>query len=156
MVGDWIERLLGGLGLPAGEAEPTADEALALAAALLLIEVGRADFQWDQRELDAIVRALVAGHDLSPAEAEALLARAREQSEATVSLHPTLRLLNAQLDTAARRRILLDCWRVALADGVLDRYEEHELRKIADRLHLSHADFIQAKLRAQRERAAEE
>ncbi len=156
MAKGWIERLLGGLGLPAGDEPPAEDEALALATALLLIEVGRADFHWDQRELDAIVRALSEQHGLTTAEAEALLARARERSEAAVSLHPTLRLLNAELDTAAKRRVLLDCWRVALADGVLDRYEEHELRKIADWLHLSHADFIQAKLRAERERVAGE
>lgn len=42
-------------------------------------------------------------------------------------------------------------WRVAFADGRLDRYEEHLIRRIADLLHLPHRDFIRAKLRAQGE-----
>jgi uncharacterized tellurite resistance protein B-like protein len=43
---------------------------------------------------------------------------------------------------------LVALWQVALADGRLDRFEEYALRKLGDLLHLSHADFIQAKLAA--------
>ena len=34
-------------------------------------------------------------------------------------------------------------WRVAFADGRIDRYEEHILRRIADLLYLRHQDFIE-------------
>ena len=36
-------------------------------------------------------------------------------------------------------------WRVAWADGRIDRYEEQILRRVADLIHLRHGEFIQAK-----------
>ena len=37
-------------------------------------------------------------------------------------------------------------WQVAYADGHLDHYEEHLIRRVADLLYVEHRDFIQAKL----------
>jgi uncharacterized tellurite resistance protein B-like protein len=36
---------------------------------------------------------------------------------------------------------------MAFADGNIDKYEEHVVRKISDLIHISHNDFIQSKLR---------
>ena len=36
---------------------------------------------------------------------------------------------------------------IAFADGHLDKFEEHVVRKIADLIHISHNDFIQSKLK---------
>jgi uncharacterized tellurite resistance protein B-like protein len=41
-----------------------------------------------------------------------------------------------------------ELWRAAYSDGALHEYEEHLIRRIADLLHLSHSQFIGAKLRA--------
>ena len=38
--------------------------------------------------------------------------------------------------------------RVAFSDGVIDKYEEQLVRKVADLLHVRHHDFIAAKHRA--------
>jgi len=40
-------------------------------------------------------------------------------------------------------------WRVAIADGTIDMYEDQLVRKLADLLYVSHADFILAKRRVQ-------
>ena len=45
-----------------------------------------------------------------------------------------------------RRELLRMLWRVAYADGRLDKYEEALLRKLGDLLFLSHDDFIREKL----------
>jgi len=47
-------------------------------------------------------------------------------------------------------------WEVAYADGRIDRYEEHLIRKISELLHLSHKDFITGKqiARARAEKAS--
>ena len=37
-------------------------------------------------------------------------------------------------------------WRVAYADGDLDKYEERLIRQVADLTHVSHKDFIRLKL----------
>ena len=39
-------------------------------------------------------------------------------------------------------------WRVASADTVVHKYEEHIIRRICGLLHVSHREFIAAKLRA--------
>jgi uncharacterized tellurite resistance protein B-like protein len=39
-------------------------------------------------------------------------------------------------------------WRVAMADDVLSRYEEHLIRKVADLLYVPHSDFMAAKQQA--------
>ena len=39
-------------------------------------------------------------------------------------------------------------WKVAAVDGRVDPHEEHLLRKVADLLYVSHADYIRAKLGA--------
>ena len=36
-------------------------------------------------------------------------------------------------------------WDVAYADGQLDPYEEHTIRKLAERLHVPHREFIMTK-----------
>ena len=49
---------------------------------------------------------------------------------------------------------LFSClWQVAYADGRIDKYEEHLLRRIADLLHISHRDFIRTKLAVQERRS---
>ena len=42
-------------------------------------------------------------------------------------------------------------WRIAYADEHVDRLEEHLVRKIANLLHVSHRDYIAAKLAARGE-----
>ena len=39
-------------------------------------------------------------------------------------------------------------WRIAYADGVIDKYEEAAIRKASELLYVAHADFIRAKLSA--------
>ena len=42
-------------------------------------------------------------------------------------------------------------WRVAYADGNLDKYEEHLVRRIADLIHVPHSVFIRMKHKAREE-----
>ena len=39
-------------------------------------------------------------------------------------------------------------WQVAYADKKISAHENHLMRKLADLLHISHADYIAAKMRA--------
>ena len=43
--------------------------------------------------------------------------------------------------------LIEELWRAAYSDSVLHEYEEHLIRRVADLLHLSHSQFIAAKLR---------
>lgn len=116
-----------------------------LAAAALLIEVARADFDFDDGEQRAIETLLTDTLDLQPDEIEELVRLATEESREATSLHQFTRLINETHSLEEKRRLMQQLWHVAFADGRIDRYEEQLLRRVADLLHLRHKEFMQAK-----------
>lgn len=119
-----------------------------MAAALLMFEISRADYDVDEAELGLMNEALCTRFGLDPAQAAEVLEQASRQSEQTLSLHPLVRLLNEHFTQAQKIQVIEDMWRVAYADGRLDKYEEYQIRRIADLLYVAHGDFIRAKHRA--------
>lgn len=146
LIQDFFSRLSG-----SDAAATPSEKDLRIAAALLLVEIGQADNEWQESEVQTIVSRLASLFGLDQHEAEALFHEARQRDADTASLHPTLKIINEQFTVEQKQQILTDCWRVAFADGVLDHYEEHQIRRIADLLYLPHSKFIQAKLQAQAE-----
>ena len=116
-----------------------------LAAAILMLEISRADLKIIDSEKQAIVKNLVNQFDLSDEEAAALLEHAMSDQDQHLSAHPLIRMINDEMDIEARRELMRGMWRVAYADGELEKYEEYHLRKTADWLYLSHADFMKSK-----------
>lgn len=124
------------------------EHALHLAAAMLLLEVSRADFSVRDSELDQIGQALSQTFGLSAGERDELVRLAREESDQVLSIHPFVQLVNREFDAAEKARLIEDLWRVAYVDGRLDKYEEYHIRKIADLLYVPHSEFIRTKHRA--------
>ncbi len=116
-----------------------------LAAAILLIEVSRADYQISNEEKQVIADVLTKQFSLSPHEAEKILNHALVEHDEYTSSHAFIRLLNEALTLESKLGLLEGLWSVAYADKVLDKYEEYHIRKIADWLYLSHSDFIRIK-----------
>lgn len=128
-----------------GEDAP-GEHTLQLAVVALLLEIGRADHAVAQEELAAVVAAAATVFGITPAESNALVDAAAPAVENAVSLYEFTEVLNRELPVARKKDLLRELWRVAQADGRIDHFEEYYLRKIADLLHLSHRDFIAAKL----------
>ncbi|HHJ14129.1 MAG TPA: TerB family tellurite resistance protein [Gammaproteobacteria bacterium] len=122
---------------------------LQLATAALLFEMLRADHHTDEREFQAIEHCLREVFSLSPAETGELAGLARRASEESISLHPFTRLINERFSAPDKVRVVEMLWRVAFADGRLDRYEEALVRKLADLLYVPHRDFIRARHRVE-------
>ena len=121
-----------------------------VATAALLVEMMRADDAVRPAEREAVLRALGAAFsDLSPAETRDLLARAEERADDATSLYEFTQHINRQLDHEQKAHVVELLWQVAYADGDLDKYEEHLVRRIADLIHVPHSVFIRMKLRAQ-------
>ena len=120
---------------------------LQLANAVLLVEISHADFETDPRELEAATARLAQRHRLSEAEADALVHDALVERKSSVSLHDYLRVINDGMDLNEKTKLIEDLWVVAYADGKLDCHEEHQVRKIAELLHVPHVRFIRAKHR---------
>ena len=74
-----------------------------------------------------------------------LLADARSRARQSVSLHDYVQTLNQSLDAAGKRRLIAMLWQVAVADGRVDKYEEHLLRRLVDLLYIPMADYVQAR-----------
>ena len=122
-----------------------------LAVATLLVEIARADFEVDPTERDAIRRMLASAYGLDPEPVAELVARAEQAVEEAVSLYEFTSRLNEELSPEDKVEIIEMLWRVAFADGRLDKYEEHLVRKAADLLHVPHRRFIRAKLKIEQE-----
>src|ERR1044071_2416460 len=121
-----------------------------LAVAELLLERTRADYAADAPEVARVRELLRRAYQLQDDELEALLREAGERLTRSVSLYDTVATINAALGAEERRNLVGMLWRVAYADGKLDKYEEALLRKLCDLLFVSHADFIKEKLAASR------
>jgi uncharacterized tellurite resistance protein B-like protein len=125
--------------------QPTA-HSVEVAAAALLIEVGRADYESDAEEQKAIIEAIRLGSGVEDGELASLVASAQETAERSTSLYEFTTLINAQYSMDEKFVLIKALWRVAAADGDIHRYEDHLIRRIADLLYVAHTDFIRAKL----------
>ncbi len=122
---------------------------LQLAAAALMIEVAAADFEQSPEEREALVAALEKSFDLSAHDLQELVADAEQHHQDATSLYQFTSVLNENCTQPEKFQILVNLWRVAFADGELDKYEDHRIRRIAELLNLSHREFIQAKLKVE-------
>ena len=130
-----------------GEDSHTAEHALRLATAALLVETAMADNEFrlvEQKTLHSILQRV---YELSAKETKELAKIAREEVEHSISLDQFTRLLDRDLNPEQKFHVMELLWEVAFADGRVDKYEEYLIRKLADLLHVPHKEFIRAKLR---------
>jgi len=125
----------------------TREHELALATAVLLIEVARADFSEDEIEVEAVTRLLISHLDLSEAEVAELVGDAQAHADHSASLQSFTRQLHEEIDNEEKLRIVEMLWKVALADSTLDKHEDHLIRKVAGLLYVSHSDLIRIRNR---------
>ena len=141
--------LLERLGRLLGAADPdeglSDERALHLASAILLFEVARADHRLDRAELQRLQQVLREYWDLDRESLDELLAVAERESDNVASLDRQLDLLNDSLSPQRKYQLMYGLWRVACADGEIDPYEEHLVRRLADLLYVPHREFIRAK-----------
>ena len=131
----------------AGEAASAVEQEheFRLAAAALLVEMTRADHDVKGIERDAVTRALTRAFDLDDAETAELTALAEQHADDATSLYEFTRHINEHFDADQKQHFVELLWSVALADGAVDKYEEHLVRKVADLIHVPHMAYIRAK-----------
>lgn len=148
MDGDMIDALLKFLGLTEDlDEEERMEERIRHAAAVLLVEIARADHQLHQREIDEVREQLAAAFKLSDREAGELLARAQTAVEEAVSLHEFTKILHAEMTYEEKEAVVEMLWRIALVDRNLDKYEDYMIAKIADLLYVARGDVLRLKQR---------
>jgi len=119
-----------------------------LATAALLIEVMIIDGNLDDQELQSISQTLCEILDLTEAQVDELILLSREEVAEATSLYQFTREINDHFDLEGKMKLLTSMWRVAYADGHLDKHEEGIIRRVADLLHIRHNEYIRCKLEA--------
>ena len=118
-----------------------------LAYASLLIEVINSDNKFDDRERDKLLEILSNKLDIHKEELDNFTELAQKKSEDSTSLYEFTREINDQYEYEEKVSLITDLWGIAYSDGKLDKYEDYVIRKIADLIYVSHADFIKSKLK---------
>ncbi len=142
---DFVERRIL---TPAAMENCDPEHALRLATAALLVEMSRQDDVIYETERDAAITALREHFGLSMEEVAGLYDLAEKEAADAVDYYQFTSLLKEHLSQSQKEHVIGLLWCVAAADGHIDRYEEHMVRRIAELLYLPHSLFIRAKHRA--------
>jgi uncharacterized tellurite resistance protein B-like protein len=121
------------------------------AAAALLVEVMVIDGNLDAQELESISQTLCNILELEAEMVEELLRLSREEVAEATSVYQFTREINEHFELDKKMDLLTAMWRVAYADGYLDKHEEGIIRRVADLLHIRHNEYIRCKLAARGE-----
>lgn len=127
------------------ESETSREDAIRLATAVLMADVARADYDFDEEEFATLLDLSQLHFGLSAEDATQLANEASEVAEDLVSLHDFTQLLHNNLSSEEKAEVVALLWRIAYADGRLDKYEDSLVLKISDLLHVSRGKVMQLK-----------
>ena len=119
---------------------------LRLAVASLLHEMMRVDSRQTPEETRTAIEALTTMFGLPAADAQGLLTQAGSQR--LTSYFDPASTIKRLLSLEQRSILIENLWRVALADGELDVYEDQFVRKIADLIYVPNTECMLARQRA--------
>lgn len=121
---------------------------LQLAVASLLHESARVDQGEHPEEQAAAQRALAELFDLDAEACVALLEEGRARALQTTSYFGAVSVIKRDFAQAQRVSFIEHLWRIAYADGSLDSYKDHYVRKIAHLLYVPNTQCMLARGRA--------
>lgn len=121
---------------------------LQLAVAVLVHEAGRADYAEGSEESLTAELALVDIFGLQRRESAALLEQGRAKAQQLTSFYAPISVIKRDFSLPERIRLVEHLWRIAFADGRLNLYEDHYVRKIAHLLYVPNTESMMARNRA--------
>lgn len=139
----FVETLLS----PDGKSNNDPQMLLSVASAALMIEVLLSDYELKPEEQETLLEVIRKTFSLDKATADEVLKQAEKAQLNATDYFRFTSLINDNCTPEEKVTLIENLWRVAYADGELHHYEEHLIRRIADLTHVSHRDFISAKLR---------
>lgn len=123
---------------------------VSLAVTVLMMHVMQQDDKIDASEYNEIMQATKLRFHLSEADAKQLITQATEVGSKASDLHQFTSPLVDAYTQQERIDIVRQLWRVAMADGHIDPYEEALIRKTAELIGVHHHQFIDAKISARK------
>lgn len=143
-----LQNLLTSFFIPDGTTAAQAGGNPQLATAVLLFDVMRSDNTLSDAERDHALSALRKRFALSEDALAQLMVQAEQTAKSANDYFSFTSLMNDSFTQAQKIQVVAFMWQVAYADGSIDENENHLISKIAGLLHVTHGDYIAAKMRA--------
>jgi uncharacterized tellurite resistance protein B-like protein len=118
-----------------------------VATCALFLEMAHIDGEFDERERAHILHILKKQFAFSEEQVASIMKAANEELEGSIDLWRFTSLINENYTVAEKIQVIEEVWRIAYADGHLDKHEDYLVHKMADLLRLTHKQLIDAKLR---------
>ncbi len=143
-----LQNLLNSFFVPDGSTAAQASANPQLATAVLLFDVMRSDDNLSDAERTQALSALRKRFGLSEDALAQLMMQAEQTAKGANDYFSFTSLMNDSFSHAQKIQVVEFMWQVAYADNTLDANENHLISKIAGLLHVTHGEYIAAKLRA--------
>ncbi|HEY8570798.1 TerB family tellurite resistance protein [Microbulbifer sp.] len=117
-------------------------------SAALMAEIATADQKVDERERQVLVRLLMDHYQLDSETAQELMERALVERHEATSLYEFTQTVNDNFSERDKYLLVKQMWQVAFADGEIDAFEEHLIRRVAELIYLPHGLFTRARAEA--------
>lgn len=117
-------------------------------SAALMAEIATADQKVDERERTALVRLLREHYQLDEETASNMVEQALTDRHEATSLYEFTQTVNENFSERDKYLLIKQMWVVAFADGEIDAFEEHLIRRVAELIYLPHGLFTRARAEA--------
>lgn len=118
-----------------------------IATCALLLEMANIDGEFDESERNNIISVLKKDYDLFDEDLDALIDATENELKGSIDLWQFTNLINQNYSTEKKLQVIETVWRVAYADGKLEKHEDYLVHKLANLLRLSNKQLIEAKLK---------
>ena len=135
--------------LKTDQAGKATDADLQVACAVLLVEMARADKSVARQEGQAVVALMAVQFGIPEDRMPALIETAMAARKAQGKLDEFVRCINQGFSASQKQRLLAMIWKVVLADGSVDKYEERLAVQMKSRLQLSDEQAVEARRMAE-------
>jgi len=142
---DYIKDLL----LPQTEETSTSidnEERIKIATCVLFIELARADGDFSDDEKKLIVEIIENKYSLSYQAVEELLQYSEHERQQSLDFYQFTSIIDSSFSREEKFDLMINLWQLVYSDNVLDKYEDHFIKKIGGLLNLDHKEIIDAKL----------
>ncbi len=145
---DLVKKFFGkGATTDAVEQRENESHDIRIATCALMLEMANIDGEFSPSEREHIVSNLKKDHGLSDECAAELIDASNEELKGSIDLWQFTNLVNQNYSIEEKTRIIEMVWKLAYADGSLDKHEDYLVHKLANLLRLTHKQLIEAKLK---------
>lgn len=117
-------------------------------SAALLAEVATVDHYLDSRERETLGQVLQQHYRLDAPAAAELVENALSHRDQATSLYEFTQTVNDQFSEKDKYLLVRQMWQVAFSDDVIEAFEEHLIRRVAELIYLPHGLFTRARAEA--------